>query len=150
MTRTIAALSLCAVILASATPANAYKVGLGSSGRLLRHQVHQAPPVETWHYDPYKGGINCDHDCDWFGNGRPVTEDAFNDNLAACPPHWIGRTIHIKGLGRYFCHEGGGAIDCLYSKPARQYVCRVDILARAPVCDGCLWHNWTLEGDAES
>lgn len=99
--------------------------------------VPERLPIEVSWYDPARGGINC--------NGERVTA-AHYWQRAACPRHWIGATLIVESqhlYGEFFCHEGGGAIDCRQSARYGRRVCRVDILADAPIRTG-LVYRWRL------
>lgn len=102
-------------------------------------------PLEVSWYDPALSGINCNGDCTFFGNGERVTA-AHYWQRAACPRHWIGATLIVESphlYGEFFCHEGGGAIDCRQSARYGRRVCRVDILADTPIRTG-LVYRWRL------
>ncbi len=107
------------------------------------------PIVTTW-YDPELGGINCEEPCDIYAGGERVLESHYyghSDQTAACLAEWLGRSIHIQGLGTFICRDVGSSIVIKYNEYFDRDVIHVDILAHPGemVCDYCLWDEWRLK-----
>lgn len=92
----------------------------------------------TW-YNPELGGINCDHECQYFGNGLPVAE--WYNKAVACPQEFPrGTTFVIEGSmwghadGSYKCWDAGGAVTFKNDGSIS-----LDILSREP-----LWKDTLL------
>lgn len=90
------------------------------------------PPIFVNPYDPALGGINCDHDCEHFGNGVRITEEHYG-KTAACNPKHIGCYISFENdfssAGPFLCVESGGALlEPMHVPKLGQTVQYVDIL----------------------
>jgi len=88
----------------------------------------------TW-YDPARGGINCDVECEYMGHDTPVA--GWYGRALACPVEYARGTV-FRIDGRYWrCLDAGGAVvrradgvivlDLLMREPIPRRIVPVDI-----------------------
>lgn len=63
--------------------------------------------ITGYSWDPTVDSLGCDHDCSVTAMGVRTSPELFGWT-AACPQKWMGWTIHIRGLGSFWCIDNFG------------------------------------------
>lgn len=87
-------------------------------------------PIRASWYNPELGGINCMEPCSMLGDGTPVHTGY--GTMAACPPGWYWRWLHVDGLPSVQCRDHGGAIHPTWYHGIGEWAIVIDYLLERP------------------
>lgn len=131
----------------------------GSYGSVLTNYTDVSLVISS--YDPAKGGINCDGECETMASGDKVSAWVLAPGgivVAACPQEWyFGTQFEIEGQV-YECRDRGGFINCYkagdydpaltrlykYEYYAESEYCWVDILGDSGYTFGSQVDTWSF------
>lgn len=89
--------------------------------------------ITGYSWDPEVDSYGCDSDCGYTALGIPTSDSLFG-LVAACPRNWLGWTIHIDGVGSFWCIDqfGDPVNRELKWEPGWGWVYHVDLALEDP------------------